>query len=491
MRKIVCLSIVTLFTLYGCNKADSSMESSQLDGYVSFENVQWDDPMNIPICWMDEKEKKEVPEGSAYVNDKNKKLLEENANKSYAPSGIRFVGWKTCTDDFKGIRYQLRHAEWTGGSVSVIGSKLKETKNEDGSNAFLMIGKVKESLLSEEDKSRKEGDLYSYQYVVFNHELGHAIGLYHEMNRRDDLSCNYEDQTLGHGQMDSDMTPSIAAVSIGMPDNFSLMNYCFNRKKSSVSKKGELSKSDIATIKELYKKGSDNNPVVALFAVSFEPSLAEGYRLNLKLTSKNKFYRYKILKQNNPSLDVCADEKGYSEPISSKIAIDKLLTKKEGFEYKSQYRICVVGGDSDHIDESSVWQSFKEASQEIFIFESHVAYFKEESRPGQMSKVVKKNDQKVEIDVVSSNENTKFYRYKLGRADKNIQYPCKEMRSRWSEPLPIDKPIEIDARVLSGRDYIEFNICVVGGSTEYENSDNWQSDDGATRVNVFLEKDQE
>ena len=310
LKNSFCLSLANCqvflilgLLMMGC---DSEPQFGEVKGYVSREDDRWED-RKIKVCF----------EQDGYQVDKAN--IEKNVKPELAKAGIELFGWSKCSAEEDGLRVYLSDAP--GSRVLDFG------RRNDGLSNAIQLG------LGHDCPVDYSGS--KCQANIALHEFGHAIGLHHEMNRRDNPGCNFE-QTGGQGED--------GAVQIGDFDQQSIMNYCalFEANKQNIFM--GFSEYDLKTIDLLYGRKT--------FAV-LDKSLPK------KLLSNNfsatvgghdvAAYKYKIgiFEQTD-----CQQEIGYSSQIdvSEPIESNVLANIAQG----KWLRLCLLGlgvdGDWQDLD---------------------------------------------------------------------------------------------------------------------------------------------
>jgi len=188
---------------------------SALQAYISREDSRWLQNV-IPVCFE-----------QARGYEKDQALIQQIVSSEFARADIYFEGWSTCREEDQGIRIRFdENADMS--QTHDIGRK------NAGVAANLIMG----------FKSRCAG-IFSRSLCESNialHEFGHALGLHHEMNRRDNQSC-VQDQMAGAGE---------DALQLGPYDNASIMDYCFLYAANAKLEALRLSDQDVAALKALY-----------------------------------------------------------------------------------------------------------------------------------------------------------------------------------------------------------------------------------------------
>jgi hypothetical protein len=278
---------------------------AELDGYVSREDDSWLQD-SIPVCFE-----------QARGFERDRALIQEAVSSEYARAGIYFSGWGICTANDAGIR--ISFDENAG-----VSQTLKIGRGNSGLTQNLVMGL----------KSRCAG-VFSGSVCESNialHEFGHALGLHHEMNRRDNKSCG-QDQTSGEGE---------DALQLGPYDTRSVMDYCFLYAANDRMEPLRLSGQDVAALRTL-RKG-----LVASLDQSIPMTLQEtwtGFVKGPALTG----YRYAL----GPKDELACDQLStYSVrlPLDQPITIDPRLISTEAGRV---WTLCLLGENaSDRQDEN-------------------------------------------------------------------------------------------------------------------------------------------
>ncbi|HET9239764.1 MAG TPA: M12 family metallopeptidase [Oligoflexus sp.] len=282
---------------------------AELDAYVSREDDRWLQDM-IPVCFE-----------QARGFERDRAIIQEAVSSEYARAGIQFSGWNLCNASDAGIR--ISFDENAG-----VSQTIKIGRENSGLTQNLVMGL----------KSRCAG-VFSGSVCASNialHEFGHALGLHHEMNRRDNKSCG-QDQTSGEGE---------DALQLGTYDTRSVMDYCFLYAANDRMERLRLSDQDVAALRVM-KKG-----LVASLDQTVPMTLQEtwtGFVKGPALTA----YRYAL----GPKDELACDQLSvYSSslPLDQAITIDPRMISTEPDKVWS---LCLLGENASDRQDVNVYSA--------------------------------------------------------------------------------------------------------------------------------------
>jgi hypothetical protein len=282
---------------------------AELDAYVSREDDHWLQDV-IPVCFE-----------QARGFERDRAIIQEAVSSEYARAGIHFTGWNVCAANDAGIR--ISFDENAG-----VSQTIKIGRENSGLAQNLVMGL----------KSRCAG-VFSESVCESNialHEFGHALGLHHEMNRRDNKTCG-QDQTSGEGE---------DALQLGAYDSRSVMDYCFLYAANDRMEALRLSEQDVAALRVL-KKG-----LIASLDRTVPMTLEEtwtGFVKGPALTS----YRYAL----GPKDELACDQiTAYSAslPLDQAMTIDPRMMKTEPDKVWS---LCLLGENAGERQDLNVYSA--------------------------------------------------------------------------------------------------------------------------------------
>ena len=230
--------LVAIWAVYlvGCKPKTNQ---SGLEGYVSSgDGVLWPNAY-AEVCW----ENPELVEREVLRFVEERVIREYNGRTDFTFSS----NWQKCEDSSQGIRVFI--ADSSSRFVIDFGYRL------NGLSRGMQLNLIFEDQVSF-PQCRGDGFWHCVADDAL-HEFGHAIGLRHEMNRRDS-PCSL-DQTDGAGEW--------GGVAIGGFDSESVMNYCANRTNIS-SNLSRLSAQDVTTINQYYRSNGMSGPTDSCIATS-------------------------------------------------------------------------------------------------------------------------------------------------------------------------------------------------------------------------------
>ncbi len=214
-RYVRSLACCLFLAFHALQPACNAPHVSSLDGYISREDDRWQQKV-IPVCF---------EQAQGYESDRA--LIREIVSSEYARADIYFEGWTLCGANDSGIRIRFdENADFS--QTHDIGRK------NAGIAPNLTLG----------FKSRCGGNFSgtACESNIALHEFGHALGLHHEMNRRDNQHCVL-DQMAGEGE---------DALQFGSYDKSSIMDYCSLYAANDKGETLRLSAQDVSTLKALY-----------------------------------------------------------------------------------------------------------------------------------------------------------------------------------------------------------------------------------------------
>jgi hypothetical protein len=268
---------------------------SDMTAYISRQDDRWTQNP-IPVCFE-----------QARGYDQDRELIRQVVSAEYARADIYFQGWDTCRADESGIRISFdENAE--------MSRTLRFGRDNSGLAQNMVIG----------FKSRCAG-VFSGSVCESNialHEFGHALGLHHEMNRRDNASCTH-DQMAGEGE---------DALQLGSYDSQSVMDYCFLYAANSRKEAIHLSEQDVRALKTL-KAGlvASLNEMVPMVVQQTWTGFVQGPEIQA--------YRMALGPKESLVCDALSSY-GPSQPLDKPITIDARSLHQDS---KTVMTLCILG----------------------------------------------------------------------------------------------------------------------------------------------------
>ncbi|RYZ74116.1 MAG: hypothetical protein EOP09_00910 [Proteobacteria bacterium] len=231
--------------------------------------------------------------------DESRKVVETKVVAEFARAGLHLTGWQKCEDSSSGIRIKVGYEGLD--RTQAIGRML------DGipSGMYLNWGK-------------SCGKDVSAEQCMTNtalHEMGHAVGLLHEMNRPDHDECK-KDQTEGKGEA--------KALLLGPYDSKSMMSYCRDRNVEV------LSDGDVAVLSDYYSK-----PIATLFGSGAAMSSADDAYF---LVGGQGIAAYRMLVTTDARECLVESTYGISQPVSQILTLDLSSLPRS-----VRVHLCVLG----------------------------------------------------------------------------------------------------------------------------------------------------
>lgn len=288
----ICLLISFSLNL-ACNKLANH---SGLMAYLSLGDDRWNSE-TIPVCF---------EQANAYALDRQ--TIAPTIVREFAKAAYQIVGWETCRDSDRGIRIRFEELAKTSHTQAI-------GRNNSGLIAGISFG-LNTSCARPFSGSNCEVN-------IALHEFGHALGLHHEMNRRDNFDCPL-DQDAGEGEDD--------AIQFGAYDPNSIMNYCRLYRANDHDEALALSSGDMRALKNLQTD-------VRASLAKLPPRVLKEKWSSPVMGPGVSHYRWAV----GPKDILRCDEQGiYSEsvPVSQNISLDpEEFSQQPG----TMMRLCLLG----------------------------------------------------------------------------------------------------------------------------------------------------